>query len=337
MTTVADLGEFGLIARLTQRLGAARDDALLAGPGDDAAVWRSGGAFAIATTDTMVAGVHFLPGRASWRDVGWKALATNVSDAAAMGGTPRFALVTLALPGASEVAAIDALYDGLRECAEASGVTVAGGDIVSAPVFSITVALLGEARADAGGEPLLLRRDGARAGDVVAVTGTLGASAAGLRALVERRERTEAIERLIARHMRPQPRIDAGAAAIDAGVRCAIDVSDGLLQDLGHVCDASGVSAVVQVAALPIDPDAVAIFAGDAVALAATGGEDYELLLVAPPDAINALGRGVHVTVIGEIVARGEAAATVRCVDAEGNRVDFAAAGWDHLAESGSS
>jgi thiamine-monophosphate kinase len=337
MTTVADLGEFGLIARLTQRLGAARDDALLVGPGDDAAVWRVGDACAIATTDTMVAGVHFPPGRVAWRDVGWKALATNVSDIAAMGGAPRFALVTLALPPDTLLADIDALYDGLRDCAEAFGVTVAGGDIVSAAVFSITLALFGQARAGAGGAPLLLRRDTARVGDIVAVTGTLGGSAAGLRALAEGRERSDAVERLIARHMRPQPRVDAGAAAIDAGVRCAIDVSDGFMQDLGHVCEASGVGAVVQLAALPIDPDVTATYPDDAVRLAAAGGEDYELLLVAPPDAVNALGRGVHITVSGEIVARDSAAAAVRCVGAAGNDVRFDAAGWDHLARGGAS
>jgi thiamine-monophosphate kinase len=335
MTTVGDLGEFGLIARLRDHLGPPGDPGLLVGPGDDAAVWRAGAAVTVATTDTMVAGVHFLPASVRWQDVGWKALAVNVSDIAAMGALPRFALVTLALPPDTPLAGIDALYDGLRECAAAFGVTVAGGDIVSAPVFSITIALTGDAHSSDGGTPLLLRRDAARIGDVVAITGALGGSAAGLRALVERIERTPAVERLIARHMRPLPRIDAGQAAIAAAIRCGIDVSDGLVQDLGHICDASGVAAVVQVASLPIDPDLVAVFPADPTRLAATGGEDYELLLVAPSDAINALGRGVHVTVVGEIVAHDAAsnAARVRCVDAVGAEADFGPAGWDHLAQ----
>lgn len=338
MATAGDFGEFGLIKRLRKRLGAALDADLVAGPGDDAAVWRSGG-YAIATTDTMVAGVHFLPARVRWQAVGWKALATNISDVAAMGGTPRFALVTLALPPETPVDDIDALYDGLRECASAYGVTVAGGDIVSAPVFSITIALVGDAQVAEDGAPLLLRRDAARTGDVVAVTGALGGSAGGLRALLDDSKRTEAGDRLIALHMRPEPRVDAGHASIVAGVRCGIDVSDGLVQDLGHVCEASGVGAVLRLPSLPIDADLATTFPEDAALLAATGGEDYELLLVASPDAINALGMTTPVTVIGEIVARDAAGdgARVRCVDAAGVEVDFGTAGWDHLAARHSS
>ena len=127
---VGDLGEFGLIERLRAALPAAAPGRLVVGIGDDAAVWRTGSGYTVATTDTMVAGVHFLPGAVAWHDVGWKALATNVSDIAAMGGTPTFALVTLCLPSDTAVDDIDALYAGLRECAEAYGVTIAGGDIV---------------------------------------------------------------------------------------------------------------------------------------------------------------------------------------------------------------
>lgn len=335
MTSVGDLGEFGLIERLTRRLAGALPADLVVGPGDDAAAWRAGDGYAVATTDTLVAGVHFLPGRVAWRDVGWKALAVNVSDIAAMGATPRFALVTLALPRETAVAEMDDLYDGLRACAEAFGVTVAGGDIVTAPVFSITVALLGEGGAAADGAARVLRRDAARPGDIVAVTGALGGAAGGVRALADDVAPSPEGARLIARQMRPQPRIDAGRAAVEAGVRCGIDVSDGLLQDLGHICEASGVAAVVQLASLPVDADVAAVYPDDALRLAATGGEDYELLLVAPAAAINAAGRSVHVTVIGEIVAPGADGRRVHCVDAGGETVAFDATGWDHLAAHG--
>ncbi len=325
---VRDLGEFGLIARLQAALPAPLGR-LIVPIGDDAAVWRNDGGCTIATTDTMVAGVHFLPGAVAWQDVGWKALATNISDIAAMGGTPVFALATLCLPRDTPVAAVDALYAGLRECAETYGVAIAGGDIVSAPVFSITVALTGDAALDADGAPLLLRRDGARAGDLVAVTGPLGGSAGGLRALTDSAPLTEARRRLIARHMRPRPRVDAGRAAIEAGIRCAIDISDGLAQDLCHICRASGAGAELRIDRVPLDADLAAVYAEDAVEMAATGGEDYELLLVGAERAIARAATALALpwAVVGQIV---EGAPDVHAVDAEGVEVPLAA-GWDHL------
>ena len=330
---VSELGEFGLIERLHVALPAEAPGRLIVGVGDDAAVWRNGDGCLLATTDTMVAGVHFLPGAVVWRDVGWKALATNISDIAAMGGTPAFALVTLCLPPETSVDAVDALYAGLRDCAEAYGVTIAGGDVVSALVFSITIALMGDAVANAQGEPLVLRRDAARVGDVIAVTGALGGAAGGLRALIESAPRVDAAGRLIDRHMRPQPRIEAGHVALDAGIRCAIDISDGLVQDLGHICEASLVGAEVRRADLPLDADLVATYPSDAVTLAATGGEDYELLVVGAADAIARAAGSLPepLTVIGRVVAGDP---RVRVLDADGNEVELATNGWDHLKES---
>ena len=327
---VSDLGEFGLIERLRGALPAGAPGRLVVGIGDDAAVWRGGDGYTLASTDTMVAGVHFLPGAVAWRDVGWKALATNISDIAAMGGTPTFALVTLCLPPDTRVNDVDALYAGLRECSEAYGVTIAGGDIVSAPVFAITIALTGDAKLSAEGEPQVLRRDAARVGDAIAVTGALGGSAGGLRALIESAPRTDAVGRLIDRHMRPQPRVAAGHVALDAGIRCAIDVSDGLVQDLGHICEASHVGAELRLADLPLDADLVATYLNDAATMAATGGEDYELLLVGTAEAMARASAALTVplTVVGRIVA-GDA--RVRVLDAGGSEVAIATAGWDHL------
>lgn len=326
---VSDLGEFGLIERLRAALPAAPSDRLIVGTGDDAAVWRSGG-YTIATTDTMVAGVHFLPGAVDWRDVGWKALAANISDVAAMGGAPAFALVTLCLPPDTPVDAVDALCAGLRECAEAYGVAIAGGDIVSAPVFAITIALAGDAAIDAHGAPLLLRRNAARVADIVAVTGALGGAAGGLHALIEGKPATDATRRLIARHMRPQPRVDAGRVAIEGGIACAIDISDGLAQDLGHICEASRVAAELRLARIPLDPDLAAAYPEDAVTMAATGGEDYELLLIGAEDALARASAALAapLTVVGRIV---EGAPCVRMLDASGAEVILAASGWDHL------
>jgi thiamine-monophosphate kinase len=327
---VSDLGEFGLIDRLTAALGAPTDKRLIVGPGDDAAVWRAGDAYVIGTTDTMVAGVHFLPGKVEWRDIGWKALASNISDIAAMGGAPSFALVTLCLPPETPVDALDALYAGLRECAEAYSVTVAGGDIVSSPVLTITVSLVGEALQGADGAPTLLRRNAARAGDVIAVTGPLGGSGAGLRALVEGRDEGDTRAALVRRHMRPLPRVDAGRAAVEAGVRCGMDISDGLVQDAGHICRASGVGAEIAIDQVPLDTSLVAVYADDARTIAATAGEDYELLLVTPDAVIaEASARlGAPLVVVGRIVA-GEP--RVRVLDSGGNELTLERAGFDHL------
>ena len=324
---VSEIGEFGLIERLTEALGVPSGDRLVVGIGDDAAVWRTApGAYTIATTDTMVEGVHFLPGRVSWRDAGWKAVATNISDIAAMGGAPAFALVTLCLPPGKPVEHVDEMYAGMRECAEEYSVVIAGGDIVSSPVFTVTVALLGDAAVSNAGDPLLLRRDAACPGDAIAVTGPLGGSAGGLRALVE--GMADRHPDLLAAHMRPRPRLDEGRIAVAAGVKCGIDISDGLAQDLGHICEASGVGAEVRIDDVPLYPGLAQAFgAGAARTLALTGGEDYELLLVAPEDVLR--GTALSLRIIGRVTA--DVDRRVRVLAADGAQIGLPSAGWDHL------
>ena len=131
---------------------------------------------------------------------------------------------------------------------------------------------------------------------------------------------------------RPTPRVADASAALDAGIRCAIDVSDGLVQDLSHICEASSVNATIRLPDLPLDPDLVAMFPDDAITLAAAGGEDYELLLVGTPAAIDALRSRAAMTIIGEIIARTDSEPPVRCVDAAGATIDLGSGGWDHLA-----
>jgi|FaiFalDrversion2_1042247.scaffolds.fasta_scaffold05177_2 thiamine-monophosphate kinase len=321
---VGATGEFGLIERLAALAGRPAPG-LVVGIGDDAAVWRAGDAFVVATTDTMVAGVHFLPGLHPWRDLGWKAMAVNVSDVAAMGGVPEFALVTLALPPDTPLAAVEELYLGLDECARAYGVTVAGGDVVRARELAITVALLGRAQTDDEGRPLLLRRDGARPGQALAVSGTLGDAAAGLELLrAGTREGP-----LVAAHLRPRPPLALGQQAARMGVPCAIDISDGLLQDLGHVCRLSGVGAVVRAGDLPLSHELRRAFPDRALALACSGGEDYQLLLAGPREALERLSvdADVPLTLVGETTA-GEG---VQVVDEEGRPLQLPTSGWDHL------
>jgi thiamine-monophosphate kinase len=334
---VSELGEFGLIGRLNRALGKPADPRLVVGIGDDAAVWQTAeNAYVIATTDTLVEGVHFLPGKVAWRDVGWKALAVNVSDIAAMGGAPSFALVTLCVPPEMPVEHLDALYVGLRECAEVYGVTVAGGDVVSSPVFTVTIALTGETLVADGGRPLLLQRSAARMGDVIAVTGPLGGPAGGLRTLIEGTAKEH--PSLVEAHMRFWPRVDAGEIAVRAGIRCGIDISDGLVQDLGHICEASRVHADLHLHRVPIDENLLLAYRNDAAAMAATGGEDYELILVGGAEAMaladEALRRHLdmpdveQLTIVGEITT---GPVSVRALDEQGREVEFASGGWDHL------
>jgi thiamine-monophosphate kinase len=327
---VSEIGEFGLIERLTSVLGQKAPPELVVGVGDDAAVWQAGDQYLLATTDTLVEGVHFLPAVTPWADVGWKALAVNVSDIGAMGGEPLFALVTLALPPETAAGDMEALYGGLRECAEAYTVTVAGGDVVSAPQVSITVALNGRAQVS-DGQPLLLLRGGARAGDAIAVSGTLGDSAGGCGAC-----ETQPGSRA---HLRARAAAAAavGSAGAREGIRCGIDVSDGLLQDIGHTCEMSGVGALLKADAVPVSAALLAAYPEDALRLACTGGEDYELVLVGERNLIEqaAAASGVAVTFIGEIV--GDAERRVRLLDGQGGEIDFGAVGWDHMraAENG--
>ena len=325
---VSELGEFPLIARLAAIAGTELPPAdLIAGIGDDAAAWRVGDAVLLATTDTLVEGVHFLPEFAPWPDIGWKALAVNVSDIAAMGGEPLFALVTLALPPETDVAVPDDLYAGLMECAAEYGVTIAGGDIVRASEISITIALIGRSQTQ-DGKPLLMRRDAAKAGDLVAVTGSLGDSAAGLWRL---RKGATAEDALVRAHLRPLPRLAEAHEAARLGVVCAIDVSDGLLQDLGHICERSGLGADVNEDFIPLSDDLRAAYPEDALALATSGGEDYELLITGGQETIHQVAEtlSTNLTIIGRLTESTEH--RPRLLDEAGNERPVAIRGWDHL------
>jgi thiamine-monophosphate kinase len=265
--------------------------------------------------------------------VGWKALAVNVSDIAAMGGAPTFGLVTLALPADTPVEHIDDVYAGLGECAEVYGVTVAGGDIVSAPVVSITVALMGQALTGSGGQPLLLRRNAAKDGDLIAVTGPLGAPAGGLRAL--REGEASRYPTLVEAHMRPQPRVDAAKAAVMAGLHCGIDISDGLVRDVGHICEQSRVRSEIDAPAVPVDDNLLLAYPEAAAVMALTGGEDYELVLVGAELSLRECAGmlreatpGAQLHVIGRVTMGPPG---VHVLDADGREIEVGSGGFDHL------
>lgn len=316
--------EFRLIDRIRERTAHPREDVPL-GIGDDAALLAvpPGQQLAVAI-DTLVEGVHFPHGTAP-QDIGWKALAVNLSDLAAMGAAPAWALLALTLPSA-EPALVDALADGFAHLAREHGVALVGGDTTRGP-FSLSVAVHGFVPPG-----LALRRAGACVGDAVLVTGTLGDAAAGLRLA----QGDPASDRanvhhgyLLERLHRPQPRVRAGLALRGHANAC-IDVSDGLLADLGHICTASGVGAELDTAALPLSPALRATFDETAArGCALGGGDDYELCFTVPLARLAATQAalaaiGCPATRIGHIV------------EEPGVRVHGAAAtpakpGWDHF------
>ena len=313
-------GEFDLIARIRARV-ATRADVVL-GIGDDAALLAPPpGRQLVVTADTLNDGVHF-PRGTSPADVGWKALAVNLSDLASMGAEPAWCTLSLSLPQ-SDPAWIEGFLDGFLALAGQHGIALVGGDTTRGPL-SIAVTAMGLV------EPgRALRRDGARVGDEVWVTGTLGDAAGGL-ALLDR----EPVPALRARLDRPTPRVAAGRALAGIATAC-VDVSDGLLADLGHVCARSHVAAHLDVDALPASAALREAFGeADRIALQASGGDDYELCFTAPADAgadIDAVSAqlGLRFTRIGRIVA-GEG---VHPVDAKSQPWSSPRRGYDHFAE----
>lgn len=326
-------GEFALISRIIDRLGDAAASDILVPPGDDAAIWLDAGDATVGTIDALNEGNHWRADTMSLEDVGWRAVAANVSDLAAMGAEPGYLLVAASLGPNLTASDLDAFVDGLAASCRVHDVRIAGGDIVRGTATMFTIAATGSAHLE-DGELQALRRDSARAGDLVAVTGHPGASSAGL-AVIERGEtgNTEATP-LIEAHRRPRARVDVGRDALAAGLRCAIDVSDGLLQDLDHIAEQSAVGIEVDCAAIPLHPAAVSLLGPEiALDLALGGGEDFELLLIGSEAALASLGD--RVTVIGRVV--GEHPGTTIALDADGSPVEPPRRGWDQLTQSGAS
>jgi thiamine-monophosphate kinase len=330
---VAELGEFGLIDLLakiiaeTQNNRLAPHKELIIGIGDDTAAWHGDKSIQLATVDCLIQNVHFSLDTTTWRELGWKVLAINLSDIAAMGGLPRYALVALALPGATEVGDVAELYTGLMELANPSGVAIIGGNTSQAPEVAITVTVLGRSQGKK-----LLRRSTARPGDSLAVTGYLGSAGAGREMLMKKLQfKPEAAAYLREAFLKPRPRLAEGQQLVKHGVATAIDISDGLLADLRHICQASHVGARVEVERLPIHPAVKENFQDRATALALGGGEDYELTFTAGSTTINKIRKEAScpITVIGEITDGPAGAIDLR--DKSGKVVSAPEAGWEHF------
>lgn len=315
--TVSELGEAGLIALVTSHLP--RPPAGELWSGDDTAAISARPGATLFTTDTMVEGEDFDLAYCSGFDLGWKAVAVNVSDVAAMGGRPAHAVATLALPPSTPVALADGIGRGLAAAARRWDVAVVGGDVSAAPLVTLGVALLGE---PAEWGPV--RRDGARPGDALCVTGSVGGSWGGLELLrLGLGDRSPA---LVRRHLRPEARLDEGRALAGSGATAMIDLSDGFAVDLVRLMRASGTGCRVDPGAIPVDPalgvlvDLGIVREDQLLRGAILGGEDFELL------AAVSHGAAAPGTVVGEVTPGPSLEIGGRDLEELGR-----SEGWDHL------
>ncbi|HJV67246.1 MAG TPA: thiamine-phosphate kinase [Geomonas sp.] len=320
---LAELGEFGLIDRIADQVAASPSVPL--GIGDDAAaLLPTPEQLTLITCDMLLEGVHFDLTFCNPHSLGRKSLAVNISDLAAMGAVPRHCLLGVALPADVPVEFMDGFMAGMLEMAERHGVTLVGGDTcASKGGIAISITALGEQRPER-----VLKRSGAKAGDLVYVSGTVGDAAAGLKELMAGRRDGF----LVSRQLDPTPRVAAGVALAEAGLASAmIDVSDGILSDLGHICEMSKIGARIELARLPLSEE-YRVLCGDDFSLALSGGEDYELLFCVPQgngEAVEALFEsvGLAVTRIGEIVE----GAGIEVIAPDGGPYTPAGRGFDHF------
>jgi thiamine-monophosphate kinase len=321
------LGEFGLIERI-RRHSAVRPGVRI-GIGDDCA-WVKNPGSSLVTTDLLIEGIHFDLRWTSLFDLGHKSLAVNLSDIAAMGGKPAYVVLSLGIPGSFDSKRVDEFYRGFNSLAKKSGVALVGGDTNLAKQLIVSVCLIGHPPR----RPV--RRDGAKIDDDIYVTGTLGDSALALMLLRVKSMvgKSPAMAKLLSRHHRPTARIEVGASLAKLNLAGAmIDISDGLVQDLGHICRASATGAVIWADRLPLSPEYKAMSGNAGNSFALSGGEDYELLFCARQlhrQRIERLGisAGVKITRIGccVLVERG-----ITVVDGSGSVKPLRLKGHDHF------
>ena len=339
MMQVGELGEFALIARLQRFLQGPLGPRVVQGIGDDCAVVRAApGMELLLTVDTQEESVHFRREWSTPQDIGWRCLAVNVSDIAAMAGMPLGALVALSLPQALDVAFVDALYEGMRALAQDYDCPIIGGNISKAPEsLTVTITVLGEVVAGQS-----VYRSGAQVGDEIWVTGDLGGAKAGLEVLLHPHDVAEVqTEYVLSRYRRPRPRLREAQYLRQYGMlHSLLDISDGLSSDLTHICEASGVGAQLYAERIPLHREVrqvASVLHLDPLEFALHGGEDFELCLTAPPGHLASLQPtfeqqfGCALIQVGTI----QAGAGVTLHLPDGPQVPVRAQGYDHFRAPG--
>ena len=332
--SLKEIGEFGFIQKISSGC-LIRPDTIVKAIGDDAAAFRSDPEqLALITTDLLVERIHFLRKAISGFDLGYKALAVNLSDIAAMGGTAREAFISIAIPDDCQLDYLDDIYDGIKDLAAKFDVNVLGGDTTRSKVdLIINIVIQGMVP-----ESEILCRDAARPADIIISTGFLGDSKAGLHLILNQiAANTERLKSLLKAHNLPQPHLREGRfLARQAGVHAAIDTSDGLSSDLGHIAKESKVGARLYADKIPVSPnlkDFCARFDFDPVDYALSGGEDYTLLCTIAPDRADDVAHDFEKKFKRPLFALGEITAgkQLTLIYPDGKTKPIAPTGWDHF------
>ena len=339
--TVAEVGEFGLIKGITNHLkiNRVKSSGLVLPPGDDAAIWQPRpGRQVVVTTDMLIESSHFRHDWSNGESVGHRALAVNISDIAAMGARPRVALVSLGLRSATQDKWVYDFYRGANDLGNRCHFRIIGGDIVrSRNKTIISVTVIGELPKGSQG----LRRDRARPGDVVAVTGPLGLAAAGVRILTENTIKVDGAPQMLDAHRRPVPKVLQGVLLRRAGVEAAMDISDGLFGDLPKICEASDVMATLRYDQIPVPTSLRWNFPHDWFEMATRGGEDFELLFSCPEDVfqkVTTLFRRFNLPApiqIGTLAAAKAGGPAIRLKGMDLRNVDVETGAFDHFQRVG--
>ena len=330
MTKVSEISEFDLISRLEtvleNNVTPNPDSKIELSIGDDAAVIGNLDNLQVVTTDAMVDMVHFVIDEVDMRDLGWKSLAVNYSDIASMGCKPIYSVVTLGIRADILVEQLESLYLGFSDLLNIYGGELVGGDIVKSDTFFISVTVVGSTD-----KPETMKRKTAVPGDVIAVTGALGCSNAGLRLLLngELKKSSHFYEA----HNLPKPRIPEGINLLDMGIKTGMDISDGLINDLKKICVASNVNATINIDNIPVHEDLKASFPDNFTEMAVSGGEDYELLVTGHESLIKYISDSTttNLHIVGEIEI---GSGNVNTVDNSGNKISMTTGGWDHFTEN---